>query len=98
MGFNPKRFPERLKEHIADVKIAESRFEKHASLIRNMETRQFQQQTVTELQFLEHKLSKSGWDRERYARAGVLESVGLMLEQTCVETLYFRHTYNGLTN
>lgn len=81
MGLNPKRFSERSKERNADVKIAESRFEKHASLLRNKETREFQQETSAELHRLDRKWSESERIKESWARLDVLEKFALFLQQ-----------------
>ncbi|KAI1763266.1 hypothetical protein GGR53DRAFT_498243 [Hypoxylon sp. FL1150] len=78
LGFNPKRFSDRLKERIAEVKIAETRFEKHASLLQNRENRDLHQRTTVNLQSFEHKLFI-----ERLARLDCLENfaLGLQLKQ-----------------
>ena len=77
IGLNPKRFSERLKERVADVKIAETRFEKHASLLQNRENRKLHERTAANLQSFEDKLFL-----ERLVRLDCLERLSVTLQQS----------------
>ncbi|XXH04126.1 hypothetical protein Hte_010538 [Hypoxylon texense] len=76
IGLNPKRFLDRLKERIADVRAAESRFEKHTSLLESRENRDFHQRATTSLQSFERGLFIEGLDRK-----DVLDKFMITLQQ-----------------
>ncbi|KAI0000101.1 hypothetical protein F4779DRAFT_635761 [Xylariaceae sp. FL0662B] len=82
MGLNPKRYPERLKERIAEIKTSQTRFDNHASLLRNRETREFQLRAATELHHIRHKLSEKEQHMEIYSRVDVLDKLEKHLQQT----------------